>query len=92
MASTVASQQEGSGFKPTGQLGPFCVEFACSPRACVGFLPVLPPTIQIRLIGDSKLSVGVNVKTFTVLNYEAFEPWRGRQFACFAMKQEVVVT
>ena len=28
------------------QPGPFCVEFACSPRVCVGFLRVLrfPPT------------------------------------------------
>ncbi len=44
----VASQQDGSGFEPTGRLGSFCVEFACSPRACVGFLQVLrlPPTIQ----------------------------------------------
>ena len=34
--SSVASQQEGLGFK--SQLWPFCVEFACSPCACVGFL------------------------------------------------------
>ncbi|KAJ8269314.1 hypothetical protein COCON_G00119210 [Conger conger] len=28
--------------------GPLCVEFACSPRVCVGFLRVLrfPPTVQ----------------------------------------------
>ncbi len=62
MASTVASQQEGSGFEPTGLLGPFCVEFACSPCASMGFLRVrqLPHTIKIHA-GDSKLPVGVNV-------------------------------
>ena len=43
---TVASQREGSRFDP--HLGPFCVEFACSPRVCVGSLRVLrlPPTVQ----------------------------------------------
>jgi len=42
--STVASQREASRFDP--HLGPFCVEFACSPRVCVGSLRVLrlPPT------------------------------------------------
>ncbi len=29
VTSTVTSQQEGSGFKPPGQLGPFCV-YMCS--------------------------------------------------------------
>lgn len=33
MISPVASEQKGSGFKPTGWLGPFRVEFACSPHA-----------------------------------------------------------
>jgi len=44
--TTVASQQEGSRFN--SQLGPFCVEFACSSRVCVGSLRVLwlPPTVQ----------------------------------------------
>lgn len=28
--STLAPQQEGSGFKPWGRLGPFYTEFACS--------------------------------------------------------------
>ena len=41
------------------------MEFACSPRVCVGSLWVvrLPPTVQkvVRLIGDSKLSIGVSV-------------------------------
>lgn len=46
--STVASQQEeGAGFTPS--LGPFSVEFACSPR-----LHWVPPTV-LRLIGGSKL-------------------------------------
>ena len=42
MVSAVASQQEGPGFESQ----PFCVELACSPRVCVGFLRVLrfPPT------------------------------------------------
>lgn len=40
--STVTLQQ------PASRLQPLCVEFACSPRACVGFLRVLqfPPTFQ----------------------------------------------
>ena len=68
MVSTVASQEEGSRFN--SQLGPFCVEFACSPRVCVGslwvlsgfsgFLP-LSKNMHVRLIGDSKLSLGVGV-------------------------------
>ncbi|MEQ2223175.1 hypothetical protein ILYODFUR_034115 [Ilyodon furcidens] len=42
------------------------MEFACSPRACVGSLWVLwlPPTVQnmtIRLIGLSKLPLGVSL-------------------------------
>ena len=42
------------------------MEFACSPRVRVGFLRVLrfPPQskdMQVRLTGDSKLTVGVNV-------------------------------
>ncbi len=62
VASTVASQQEGSGFEPTGRLGPFCVDSACSPRACAGSLRVLPQSKrQVRLTSDSKLPVGVNV-------------------------------
>ena len=51
-----------------GGLGSFCVGFACSPRVCVGSLRVLrlPPTIQRhacgdRLIGDSKVALGVSV-------------------------------
>ena len=50
VVSTVASEGvaslEGSRFN--SWLGPFCVEFACSPRVCVGSLRVvrLPPTVQ----------------------------------------------
>ena len=46
VVSTVTSQREGSRFDP--HLGPFCVEFACSPRVCVGSLRVLrlPPNVQ----------------------------------------------
>ncbi len=39
--STVALQQEGSGFEPTCRLGSFGLEFACSPHTCMGFLWVL---------------------------------------------------
>ena len=51
MVGTVASQREGSWSE--SQLGPFCVEFACSPR--------VKPTknMHVRLIGDSKLALGV---------------------------------
>ena len=42
----LASQQKGFWFE--SRLGPFCVEFACSPRECVGSLQVLqlPPSVQ----------------------------------------------
>ena len=39
----VASQLEGRRFE--SGLGPFCVEFACSPHVSVGFLR-FPPTVQ----------------------------------------------
>jgi len=63
VVSTVASQQEGSWFE--SQLGPFYVEFACSPRVCMGSLHVLwlPPTTQT----DSKLSLGVSVSVCVVV-------------------------
>ncbi len=56
MASTVASQ--GSGFEPT-----LCVEFACSPCACMRFSGFFPQSkdMQVRLTGDLKLPIGVNV-------------------------------
>lgn len=41
----VASQQETSWFKSAGQLGCFCVEFACSPE-----------DVHVRLTGNSKLA------------------------------------
>jgi len=64
VVSTVTSQREGSRFDP--HLGPFCVESACSPRVCVGSLQVLrlPPVqknMHVRLIGVSKLSLGVSL-------------------------------
>ncbi len=49
------------GSNPPASWGP---SVWSSPHACVGFLRVLwlPPTVQrVRLIGDSKLPVGVNV-------------------------------
>ncbi len=51
MVSTVASQQEGSRFKP--------VAFACSLQA-PGVL-LKSRDMQVRLTGGSKLPVGVNV-------------------------------
>ena len=47
VVSTVAAQYEGPGIE-SRSAGPFCVEFTCSPRACVGFLRVLrfPPTTK----------------------------------------------
>ena len=56
---TVASQLEGSRFKT--QQGSFRVEFACSPRASVGFLLPQSKDMHVRLIGGYKLSVGVIV-------------------------------
>jgi len=46
VVSTIASQQEDSRFE--SWLGPFCVEFACSPLVCVGsrWVLQLPPTGQ----------------------------------------------
>ncbi len=60
MVSTVASQEEGS---IPGWVGPFRVEFACSP--CLHGFPLSSPASShspntCRLTGDSKLSVGVN--------------------------------
>jgi len=59
VVSTVASQQEGCWFDP---FDPFCAEFACSPRVSVASSHS-PKTCRLgtRLIGNSKLSVGVNV-------------------------------
>lgn len=53
-----------TGFGPAGQLGPFCVEFACLPvlskvsSGRSGFLPF--PTL-IRSISYSNLPIGVNM-------------------------------
>lgn len=70
MDSTVSSQQKGLGFQSNIWPGPFCMEFACSTRVCVGSHWVLfffPPTISghavrgVRLTVDSKLSVEMNM-------------------------------
>ena len=57
VVSTVASQQEGSRFNSL--LGPFCVEFACSPRVCGSSLWLLwlplSKNMHVRLIGVSKI-------------------------------------
>lgn len=68
MFSSAASHQEGPEFDSTTCLGPFGVEFTCSPRVCVGTLWVLqlPPTVQrhavsgVRLTANSKLCIGMN--------------------------------
>lgn len=46
----VTSQQEGSGFKPAGQLGHFYVKFLCYPCVCMCSVLVLwlPPKVQRR--------------------------------------------
>lgn len=58
----VASQQGGSWFNFQAEQVPFCVKFACSPSASVGFpwLVWLPPTVKrpgntiVWLTGHSK--------------------------------------
>ena len=55
VVSTVTSQQEGSGFEPTRQLEPFCVEFACS------------QTTHMRLTADSKIAHGLNLSVYCML-------------------------
>lgn len=57
---------------PSGR-GSFCVEFASSPRVCMGSLWVLwlPPKglrHVVRLIGDCKLSVGEYVNANSCLS------------------------
>lgn len=40
---TAASQQQGTRFKSASRLGPFSVEFGCSPSGGIpGFSPVTP--------------------------------------------------
>lgn len=57
---TVTSQREATA----DQLGPFSVEFACSPVPPCGssfWVFWFPPTdMQVRFIGNSTLPVGVN--------------------------------
>lgn len=62
--NTVASQQEESVFAPWFRPTRGCyVEFACSPRVRVVFTHHCPKDmhIAVRLTGDSKLTMGVNV-------------------------------
>merc|ERR1711931_160809 len=66
VVSTVASQQEGRGFE--SRLGPFCAEFACSPRVRVGLLRVLrfPPTLKdmhVRCTPAGALDQGTGLRT-----------------------------
>ena len=67
VVSTVASQLEDPG-----SLGSFCVESPCSPCAAwvlSGFSSFLPQSKNmLRLIDDSKLSVGVNVSVLGCLS------------------------
>ena len=73
MVSSVASQQEGSGFEPTGRLESLYVEFTCSSCVFVGF-----PTdqnMQVRLTGDSKLPVGANVGVNSCLSLYYVIDW-----------------
>lgn len=70
LVCTVTSQLQGSGFESSS----FCSLVLCSPRGCVGFLWVfqLALTVQrhvisfrvgvgVRLIGDSRLTIGLKV-------------------------------
>uniref|UniRef100_A0AAZ1X4Y0 NACHT domain-containing protein n=1 Tax=Oreochromis aureus TaxID=47969 RepID=A0AAZ1X4Y0_OREAU len=65
---TVASQQEGPEFHSTIRPEGFCVEFECSPQVLW-----LPPTVQrhplsgVRLIGNTKLPIGVSTNGFLSL-------------------------
>ncbi len=41
------AKKEDSRFEPSGRLGHSCVEFACSPCACVGFLLTQSKDMQV---------------------------------------------
>ena len=61
-ARWLAPSPHSRGFQVQLPAGSSCVEFACSPRVCVGSLRVLrlpPPSknMHVRLTGDSKLSL-----------------------------------
>ena len=60
MVSSAVSQGEVSEFEPASWPGPFFVEFACFLCASVGFLP-LTKDMQVKLTGESDLSIHVNV-------------------------------
>ncbi|KAL6455456.1 hypothetical protein MHYP_G00360850 [Metynnis hypsauchen] len=74
--------KEGLGSIPRmGDRVPLCVEFACSPRVCVGFLWVLwfPPTVQrhaVRPIGHAGLPLGVSVCVIVYVCLSALR-WTG---------------
>ena len=76
--STVASQREGSRFN--SHLGPFCVEFVCSPRVCVGslrysgFLPP-PKNMHVGLIGDSKIVLR-SERVWLFVSFVSVMDWR----------------
>ncbi|KAL6459840.1 hypothetical protein MHYP_G00315990 [Metynnis hypsauchen] len=74
--------KEGLGPIPRpGDWGPLCVEFACSPRVCMGFLWFLrfPPTVQrhaVRPIGHAKLPLGVSECVIVYVCLSALQ-WTG---------------
>lgn len=77
MVSTVTSQKEGCRFEPAGWLGSFCVKFACSLCvAVVSYVSPQPKDMQVRLIIDSKLPVGVNgsMNGCSVINWSRVYP------------------
>ena len=59
VVSTIASQQDGSGFKPTSCVWSLHVLLVPA-WVLFGFLPQIE-NMHLRLIGQSKLPVGVNV-------------------------------
>lgn len=75
MVRAVASHEEGHGFGPS--LGPFSVDFTCSPCACVGFLRVLPESknMRVRQIGNTKLSTGTVCVHFNGCMFVCLSLW-----------------
>lgn len=62
LVGTCASWKDGHWPETACQLEPFCVEFA--PMGSLWELPSSshsPKTLHVRLMGDPKLAVGVNV-------------------------------
>lgn len=78
VVSSVAQQQEGSGFDPGADWWLFCPEFVCSPHACTGFLEQVsaerPKKTKLWVHARSTLSF---VKRKTKLNNKSRTPyWR----------------